>query len=57
MLEQWILAHYELAGIYLELGDAKNAKVYYEKFLNVWKDADSDIPILKKAKAEYAELQ
>jgi eukaryotic-like serine/threonine-protein kinase len=29
----------------------------YKDFLNLWKDADSDIPILKQAKAEYAKLQ
>ena len=26
-------------------------------FFALWKDADSDIPILKEAKAEYAKLQ
>jgi len=29
----------------------------YKDFLNLWKDADSDIPIYKAAKAEYAKLQ
>jgi DNA-binding winged helix-turn-helix (wHTH) protein len=29
----------------------------YKDFLTLWKDADGDIPILKKAKAEYAKLQ
>jgi serine/threonine protein kinase/Flp pilus assembly protein TadD len=29
----------------------------YKDFLTLWKDADADIPILKKAKAEYAKLQ
>jgi serine/threonine protein kinase/Tfp pilus assembly protein PilF len=29
----------------------------YKEFLALWKDADSDIPILKQAKAEYAKLQ
>ena len=29
----------------------------YKGFLALWKDADPDIPILKEAKAEYAELQ
>ena len=28
----------------------------YQYFLALWKDADTDIPILKQAKAEYAEL-
>jgi tetratricopeptide (TPR) repeat protein len=29
----------------------------YKDFLTLWKDADSDIPILKQAKAEYSKLQ
>jgi tetratricopeptide (TPR) repeat protein len=29
----------------------------YKDFLALWKDADSDIPLLKQAKAEYAKLQ
>jgi len=28
----------------------------YQDFLTLWKDADPDIPILKKTKAEYAKL-
>jgi serine/threonine protein kinase len=29
----------------------------YKDFLTLWRDADSDIPILKEAKVEYAKLQ
>jgi len=29
----------------------------YKEFLNLWKDADPGIPILKEARAEYAKLQ
>ena len=29
----------------------------YETFLNLWNDADANIPVLKQAKAEYAKLQ
>ena len=29
----------------------------YKSFLDLWKDADPDIPILKQAKAEYAKMQ
>jgi eukaryotic-like serine/threonine-protein kinase len=29
----------------------------YKDFLTLWKDADSDVPVLKEAKAEYARLQ
>ncbi|MBP1610739.1 MAG: serine/threonine protein kinase with repeat, partial [Acidobacteria bacterium] len=52
LLQHWILAHYELAKIYSEMGDLQNAKEYYGKFLGIWKDADPDIPILKQAKVE-----
>jgi eukaryotic-like serine/threonine-protein kinase len=37
-------------------GDTAKAKAAYQDFLTLWKDADSDIPILKQAKAEYATL-
>ena len=29
----------------------------YQDFLTLWKDADPDIPVLQKARAEYAKLQ
>jgi hypothetical protein len=29
----------------------------YKDFLTLWRDADPDIPILKRAKAEYEKLQ
>jgi eukaryotic-like serine/threonine-protein kinase len=32
------------------------ARAAYQDFLTLWKDADSDVPILKQAKAEYAKL-
>jgi hypothetical protein len=33
------------------------AKIAYQQFFSQWKDADSDIPILKAARAEYAKLK
>ena len=38
------------------MGSTPAAKSSYHKFLALWKDADSDIPILKEAKAEAAKL-
>jgi eukaryotic-like serine/threonine-protein kinase len=29
----------------------------YREFLELWKNADPDVPILKEAKTEYAKLQ
>ncbi|MGB9236081.1 MAG: hypothetical protein WCC04_16855, partial [Terriglobales bacterium] len=33
------------------------ARAAYKDFLKLWKDADPDIPILKEAQAEYAQLR
>jgi tetratricopeptide (TPR) repeat protein len=38
------------------MGDNASARKCYEEFLNIWKDADPDIPIYREAKAEYARL-
>ena len=51
------LAHLQLGRAFVLSGDAIKAKAAYHDFLTLWKDADSDIPILVQAKAEYARLQ
>jgi len=38
-------------------GDTAKARKAFQDFFALWKDADPDIPILKQAKAEYAELR
>jgi tetratricopeptide (TPR) repeat protein len=52
-----VLAHLELGRTFALAGDTGKAKLAYGDFLTLWKDADSDIPILVQAKAEYARLQ
>jgi hypothetical protein len=37
--------------------DTTKAREAYQAFFALWTDADPDIPILKAAKAEYANLQ
>ena len=51
------LAKLGLGRAYQMTGDAAKAKAAYQDFLALWKDGDSDIPLLKDAKAEYAKLQ
>jgi predicted Ser/Thr protein kinase len=51
------LVRLQLAKAYAMVGDRAKAKGEYQDFLNQWKDADPDIPILKEAKAEYGKLQ
>jgi serine/threonine protein kinase/tetratricopeptide (TPR) repeat protein len=52
-----VLAHLQLGRVFVLSGDRTRAKAAYETFLGLWKDADADIPVLKRAKAEYARLQ
>ena len=51
------LAHLQLGRAEVLSGNKEAAKIHYQDFLALWKDADPDIPILKEAKAEYAALQ
>jgi hypothetical protein len=52
------LAHLQLGrALALPGGDKIKARVAYQDFLTLWKDADPDIPIYRQAKAEYAKLR
>jgi len=51
------LSHLGLGRARALSGDKAAARTAYQDFFALWKDADSDIPILKQAKAEYAKLQ
>jgi hypothetical protein len=51
------LAHLGLGRAYALSGDRVKAKAAYHEFLDLWKNADPDTPILKEAKAENARLQ
>jgi eukaryotic-like serine/threonine-protein kinase len=51
------LAHLELGRCYALKGDPGKARLAYQDFLALWKDADPDVPVLQQAKAEYAKLQ
>jgi eukaryotic-like serine/threonine-protein kinase len=51
------LARVGLARAYALQGSTVKARAAYQDFLALWKDADSDIPLLKQAKAEYVKLQ
>jgi eukaryotic-like serine/threonine-protein kinase len=49
-------AHLQSGGAYSMQGDRAKARFAYQNFFALWKDADPDIPVLKKAKAEYTKL-
>jgi serine/threonine protein kinase/tetratricopeptide (TPR) repeat protein len=51
------LARLQLGRAQKMMGDNTSARKSYEEFLNIWKDADADLPVYRQAKAEYAQLQ
>jgi serine/threonine protein kinase/tetratricopeptide (TPR) repeat protein len=46
----------ELARAYSLAGDTAKAKTAFQSFFQLWKNADSELAILKQAKAEYLKL-
>ena len=38
-------------------GDPVKARAAYDAFLELWKDADPDVPFLRQARAEYQRLR
>ena len=48
------LAHLQLGRAYAAAGDVAKAKLAYQDFLMIWQDADSDLPILRQARLEFA---
>ena len=50
------LAYLQLGRAQQMAGNKEGARKSYNTFLTLWKDATPDLPILKKAKAEYQQL-
>jgi tetratricopeptide (TPR) repeat protein len=51
------LAHLQLGRALALSGDKVKAKAAYDQFLSLWRDADPDVPILERARAELSRLQ
>ncbi|HTB10632.1 MAG TPA: winged helix-turn-helix domain-containing protein [Bryobacteraceae bacterium] len=50
------LAHLGLARARAFEGNVAGSRAEYDTFFALWKDAESDVPVLRQAKAEYAKL-
>jgi eukaryotic-like serine/threonine-protein kinase len=51
-----VLANLGLARSYALQGDAAKARTAYEKCLQLWKNADPDVPVVRQARAEMQKL-
>lgn len=51
------LAQLQLARAQAKSGDQAAARKSYQDLLRIWKDADTDLPTLKQARAEYEKLK
>ena len=49
--------HFKIAGLYEKKGDKAKAVEHYRKFLEIWKNADPDLPEPGLAKARLAALE
>jgi hypothetical protein len=51
------VARLQLGRALTQAGDMTKARVAYEDLLALWKDADPDLELPKRAKAEFAALR
>jgi hypothetical protein len=52
-----VLANLEIGRTWASAGDVSKARAAYERFFAEWKNADPDVPLLKRARIEYAALR
>ncbi len=52
-----VMARLQLGRILALSGNTAKAEVAYRDVLTIWKDADSDLPVVNQARAEYGKLQ
>lgn len=52
----FVLAHVGLGRAYAMSGELAKARAQYQEFFELWKTADRDCPILKRAKGEFDNL-
>jgi Tfp pilus assembly protein PilF len=56
-LPRTTLAHLGLARAYAMENKSAESRGEYEKFCALWKDADTDVPVLEQARLEYTHLR
>ena len=54
--EEWIRAHYDLGRLYQAQGDTALALDAYGRFLEIWNEADPDIPLVVDTRRQLVAL-
>ena len=49
-------AYATLARVQAQMGQTGEARKTYERFFEIWKDADPEVPLLKQAREEFSKL-
>jgi eukaryotic-like serine/threonine-protein kinase len=55
--QYYSLSYLGMARGFALAGDSPKARKAFQDFFELWKDADPDVPVLKRAKEEYAKLK
>src|SRR5262249_55978335 len=55
--QQWLEGHVALARLYAARGDKQQAAATLGQFLQIWKDADPDLPLLRTARRLESDLK
>jgi len=55
--QQWLEGHVALARLYAAHGDKQQAAATLGQFLQIWKDADPDLPLLRTARRLESDLK
>ncbi|HMD38557.1 MAG TPA: protein kinase [Candidatus Acidoferrum sp.] len=54
--QDWVAAHYYVSRIYFAKGDKAKTRTQLDWFLDAWKDADPQLPLLKEARRLKQEM-
>jgi class 3 adenylate cyclase/tetratricopeptide (TPR) repeat protein/tRNA A-37 threonylcarbamoyl transferase component Bud32 len=54
--QEWLMSHFVLAKLYESVGQKDKAKSLVDRLLQLWKDADPDLPLLKDVQRLKTEL-
>jgi hypothetical protein len=53
----WITAHYRLAQVCERLGKTEEAAVHYRRFVDLWGEADTEVPKISEARRRLEALE